>query len=121
MKLLLIRHPKPDVAEGTCYGRTDVPAQAAHLEEIAAALGQRWRNAGTTPHRVFCSPLVRCAALARALTRNADWPEPTLDPRIAEMHFGHWEGRPWSEIPAHEMQAWRADIGRVAPPGRVAG
>ena len=117
MKLLLIRHPRPDIAEGTCYGRTDVPAQAAHLDTVAQALRQRWRATQGRPHQVFSSPLSRCAALARALARDAQWPEPVFDHRIAEMHFGHWEGRPWSEIPSHEMQAWRADIGRVAPPG----
>lgn len=117
MKLLLIRHPRPDVAEGTCYGRTDVPAQADHLDAVAEALRHRWGATGGTPHRVYSSPLTRCATLAQALARDAAWPEPVFDHRIAEMHFGDWEGRPWREIPEHEMQAWRADIGRVAPPG----
>ena len=105
------------MAEGTCYGRTDVPPRAEDLEAVTAALRARWRRADAPPHRVYSSPLARCALLARALARDAAWPEPTFDERIAEMHFGHWEGRPWREIPTREMEAWRADIGRVAPPG----
>lgn len=116
MKLLLIRHPKPDVDEGLCYGRMDVPPQRAHLEETVEALRARWRSAGNPPHRVFSSPLQRCALVAHALADDA-WPRPSFDPRIAEMSFGHWEGRPWAAVPGHEMAAWRADIGRVAPPG----
>ncbi|MEN9315724.1 MAG: hypothetical protein RIS35_2117 [Pseudomonadota bacterium] len=116
MKLLLIRHPRPDVDEGLCYGRMDVPPQAAHLDETVEALRARWQAAGNPPHRVFSSPLRRCALVANALA-DRPWPRPVFDPRIAEMSFGHWEGRPWAEVPAEQMSAWRADIGRVAPPG----
>lgn len=117
MRLLLIRHPRPDVAEGTCYGRSDVPPRAEDLEATVEALRRRWRAADARPHRVFSSPLSRCALLAGALAADGGWPPATVDERIAEMHFGRWEGLPWKDIPRHEMDAWRGDIGRVAPPG----
>jgi alpha-ribazole phosphatase len=117
MRLLLIRHPKPDVVEGTCYGRTDVEPRADHLEELVARLRDRWLGgAHPRPTAVFSSPLTRCARVARALAADA-WPRPQFDERIAEMNFGHWEGRPWSELPRDEIEAWRADIERWVPPG----
>lgn len=117
MRLLLIRHPKPDVPEGTCYGRSDVPPEAAHLESTIEALRARWGASDrSAPHRVFSSPLQRCARVADALAGNG-WPPPIFDHRIAEMDFGHWEGRPWADLPPEQMNAWRADIARVAPPG----
>lgn len=117
MRLLLIRHPRPDVADGTCYGRTDVAPQADHLRETVDALRARWRGAGrAAPAGVFSSPLQRCALVANALAGDA-WPQPRFDPRIAELDFGRWEGRPWAQLPREELDAWRADITGVAPPG----
>jgi len=116
MRLLLIRHPRPDVAEGTCYGRTDVAPQAGHLREVVDALRERWRAAGRPPAAVYSSPLQRCALVAHALAGDA-WPHPRLDDRIAEMDFGRWEGNLWSRLPRDEIAAWRADITGVAPPG----
>lgn len=117
MKLLLIRHPRPDVPEGTCYGRLDVAPQRAHLEESVQRLRTRWLSgAHPSPTAVFSSPLQRCALLADALSRNL-WPQVRHDERLAEVHFGEWEGRPWAQLPRHELDAWRADIANHRPPG----
>lgn len=117
MRLLLIRHPRPDVAEGTCYGRLDVPPQQAHLDETVQRLRARWRAEGRRPPAaVFSSPLQRCARLAQALAGDV-WPGVRHDERIAEVSFGRWEGRPWAELPREELNAWRADIAGCRPPG----
>ena len=117
MRLWLIRHPKPDVPEGTCYGRTDVPTDADHFDAVVARLrGLHGSADGPTPLRVITSPLSRCARVAHALAGDP-WPAPEVDERIAEMHFGHWEGRPWGELPRHEIDAWRDDIAHWRPPG----
>jgi alpha-ribazole phosphatase len=121
MKLRLIRHPRPAVVEGLCYGRMDVPPDAAHLQAMTERLAARWRGgARPLPALVFSSPLRRCTQLAEALASSlaADgWPPTRLDARIAEMDFGHWEGTRWNEIPPAELAAWRADIAELAPPG----
>ena len=111
MKLALIRHPVPDIAPGTCYGRLDVPAQQAALAALVRGCLDLPR-----PAAVFTSPLVRCRAVAGALATQG-WPEPLADPRLAELDFGQWEGRRWSEIEAAALAAWRADLVAVAPPG----
>ena len=110
MKVWLIRHPKPAVPEGTCYGRTDVGTDDAHFAQVVERLRALHGSAdGPTPLQVYTSPLSRCARVARALA-GAPWPDPIVDPLLAEMHFGHWEGKPWSAIPRAEIDAWRDDI-----------
>ena len=81
MILHLIRHPRPLVAAGICYGRLDIPA------ENAAAEAARLRRELPLELPVWSSPLLRCRALAAELH-----PLPRIDDRLAEMDFGAWEG-----------------------------
>ncbi len=106
MRLHLIRHPKPQIEAGRCYGRLDVPA----LEVEAVANALRAELPAGAP--VFTSPLRRCHDLASLLHAS-----PSADERLVEMHFGEWEGRPWDEIPRAELDAWAADVAGYAPPG----
>lgn len=102
MRLHLIRHTKPLIEPGICYGRLDCPAEDA----VSAAVGLL---AGLP---VWSSPLRRCRDLAERLH-----PQPIIDHRLAEMHFGDWEGRRWDDIPRAELDAWAADVAGYAPPG----
>jgi alpha-ribazole phosphatase len=102
----LIRHPRPLVGPGICYGRLDFEAENAKV--LAARL--RAELAPGLP--VWSSPLRRCRVLAEALH-----PLPALDERLAEMDFGAWEGRKWDDIPRAELDAWAADVAGYAPPG----
>ncbi len=104
MRVFLIRHPRPTVAEGLCYGRTDVAA----LPGDAAAL--RARLPAGMP--LFSSPLARCRTLAGDLH-----PAPVWDERLREMDFGDWEMRSWADIPRAELDAWAAAPLDYAPPG----
>lgn len=111
-RLWLVRHPRPAVPVGLCYGAADVPIDDAHLVELLEALPARLpRDAA-----VYSSPLSRCLRLARAL-HAAGFASPTVDARLREMDFGRWEGRQWSELPREEIDAWRDDIERYVPPG----
>lgn len=117
MKLLLIRHPKPDIPEGLCYGRLDVPPETADLERLVARLRARWASgAHPRPLAVFSSPLQRCARVAQALGGDL-WPQARMDDRLMEMNFGHWEGQLWGTLPPEQIEAWRADITGHVPPG----
>ncbi|MEO1042431.1 MAG: alpha-ribazole phosphatase [Pseudomonadota bacterium] len=111
MGLILVRHTTPDVAEGTCYGRTDLDVARtfeSEAEEVAAALPDFVR--------IVTSPLQRCKRLANhlSLSRNAPL---TVEPRLAEMDFGQWEGILWSEIPREELDAWAKDFIHARPHG----
>ena len=81
MQLHLIRHPRPDVAPGICYGQTDLG-----LAESAAAVAARLRPLLPESFALHASPLARARLLAEALGT------PRLDNRLKEIHFGDWRG-----------------------------
>lgn len=106
MKLWLVRHARPLVAAGVCYGATDLPADAAATRKAAAAL------AAQLPERVplSCSPLSRCTQLAgalHALRPDLVW---QVDARLREMDFGCWEQWRWSDIAQEAFAPWMADF-----------
>lgn len=113
MEVVLIRHAKPEVAAGVCYGRLDlalaqpvtpVPAQ------IAAAL--------PLPHRIVISPAQRAQGTAAQL--RACMPDPPtceVEPRLREMDFGAWEGQRWDAIPRDALDLWAADLMEARPHG----
>jgi alpha-ribazole phosphatase len=109
MTLYLVRHPRPDVAPGLCYGASDVPVREAEFAHAHAALVER----GLHGLPVYASPLRRCALLAERLAPG----RVTLDARLAEMDFGAWELRPWSDIPRGDVDAWTADLLHYRPGG----
>ncbi len=111
LKLRLIRHPKPQVATGICYGATDLLAEVEALEaQLEECLLM------PKPVLVFSSPLQRCLGLARALALRG-WPEPVIDSDFSEMNFGEWEMQAWSKIERRQIDAWAADISAYVPPG----
>ena len=106
MILHLIRHPRPLIEPGVCYGSLDVAA------ENAEAHAARLRAELPPGLPLWSSPLQRCRALAEALHAA-----PRFDARLAEMDFGDWEGRLWDAIPRQQLDAWAADVAGYAPPG----
>lgn len=106
MQVFLIRHPRPQVDDGVCYGRLDVPA--CDVAAVATSL----RPALPAGLPVLSSPLRRCRELAERLH-----PAPRFDDGLMEMHFGDWEGRRWDEIGAAALDAWAADLLHHVPPG----
>ncbi|MBI2307993.1 MAG: histidine phosphatase family protein [Rhodocyclales bacterium] len=106
MQVFLIRHPRPQVAPGICYGQLDLPA--LDVDTTAAAL--RAQLPAGLP--LIASPLQRCRVLAEALH-----PAPRFVPGLMEMHFGDWEGKRWDEIGIAALDAWAADLLHHAPPG----
>ncbi len=106
-EILLIRHTKPDIPSGLCYGQTDVPYEREDFEN--------WRNQHPWPssYRVYSSPLRRCHDLAlKALSGPI-----CLDARLMELHFGEWEKKLWHELPRQDTERWTSDYLNEAPPG----
>lgn len=106
MRLHLIRHPKPSIEPGICYGQLDI------LAKIETADVARLHVKLPPGLPVWSSPLLRCRQLAEQFH-----PQPIIDARLAEINFGDWEGRPWDDIPRHELDTWAADVAGYAPPG----
>ena len=114
--LWLLRHVPVLAALGLCYGRTDLACAVEATRSVAQAI------APTLPVRIdiFSSPLQRCTLLAGLLSALRPDLGPTrMDSRLAEMDFGAWEGRPWSDIGRAEFAAWMDDFadGRVGGHG----
>ncbi|MES2106904.1 MAG: histidine phosphatase family protein [Pseudomonadota bacterium] len=113
MRLYLIRHPQPEVAPDTCYGRSDLAANEAHCGQVLQAVSARL-PAGIP---VISSPLQRCAVLAHRLAEATQSVAPLLDARLMELDFGSWELRRWGDIPRTEIEAWAQDPVNYRPGG----
>ncbi|MDD0839074.1 histidine phosphatase family protein [Curvibacter sp. HBC61] len=116
-RLWLVRHPRPLVAAGVCYGRLDVAADPQHLQQVRDQLAQELPPGAHVHH----SPRQRCAKLAQALCevrpdlQSASPPDG--DPDLAEMDFGEWEGQTWDALGEAAVSAWTADFAHHAPGG----
>jgi alpha-ribazole phosphatase len=117
MRIALVRHPRPAIKPGRCYGRLDLalaPEGEAALPGIAARL------AGFPAAAIWSSPARRCCIVAAALAAGRNL-APCLDPRLAELDFGAWEGMAWEDVPRPALDAWAAAPLGFAPPGGETG
>lgn len=106
MQIFLIRHPRPLIDAGVCYGRLDI--DCADAPHVAARLRPLLPEG--TP--VISSPLRRAWQLAEALD-----PQACIDARLTEIDFGEWEGQSWDDIGRDALDAWAADVYNFSPPG----
>lgn len=117
MRIVLIRHPTPLIAPGICYGRLDVgvdPSADAWIDRLAADPPLQ------TAQRIWTSPANRCRVPANAMAQALAVPV-TIDPRLRELDFGHWEGQPWDAISRTELDRWAAAPLSFVPPGGESG
>lgn len=114
-RLWLLRHARPLVDPGVCYGRLDVAADAA--DTLRAA--EKFSATLTAQAALHYSPLQRCEQLVHALIGL----QPDLvqnsgaDARLQEMDFGAWEGLAWDAIARTEIDAWARNLAGYAPGG----
>ena len=107
----LLRHG--DTGQRSYRGQLDDALTATGWEQLrAAVVGCGWDG-------VVSSPLQRCAAFARELAQARDLPL-RFDPRLAEYHFGEWQGVPIETLADEQGDAlgrfW-ADPVAHPPPG----
>lgn len=100
MPVHLIRHTRPAAAPGLCYGHLDIALADSFADELAT-LQKNLVVLSANKYPVISSPSQRCLQLAQALDANAQ-----SDARLAELDFGDWEGRLWSEIDSPEARHW---------------
>ncbi|HUG60074.1 MAG TPA: histidine phosphatase family protein [Candidimonas sp.] len=113
MRLYLVRHPKPLVAAGVCYGSSDIGVDERDTDNVLREVSAKLPKGLD----IYSSPLQRCAGLARCLADAFDCVSPVFDERLAEMHFGDWELRAWDDIPRDEIDAWAGDLTMYRPGG----
>lgn len=106
MRLYLVRHPRPELAPGICYGASEVPCSDASFAQAATLL----RPSLPYGLPVFTSPLQRCERFAQVLCGLAPSMSYQVEERLREMDFGAWEGRAWADIAQTELSAWADDF-----------
>ncbi|MEJ0027559.1 MAG: histidine phosphatase family protein [Rhizomicrobium sp.] len=95
MRIAFLRHGPTDWnAEGRIQGRIDMPLSAAGRAKMAGLLPPE----GFERARAFTSPLVRARETAALL----GFPDAVPDARLAEHHWGEWEGLTREEIMARD-------------------
>jgi alpha-ribazole phosphatase len=109
----LVRHPRPLVAAGICYGRLDLAEHDDAGGQIAMAVQSL---GGFSAQAIRASPALRCAGMAAAVADAQGIPT-AFDRRLLEMNFGTWEGQRWDDLPRAEIDLWAADVMRFTPPG----
>jgi alpha-ribazole phosphatase len=108
------RHPRPDGVAGRCIGQVDVPVDRRRAKRLAHRIRRQSRRDGG-PREVWTSPLQRAACVGRWLARWG-WRH-RVDPRLAELDFGSWDGETWERIGPAPVDAWCRDFARHAPGG----
>ncbi|MEM9172276.1 MAG: alpha-ribazole phosphatase family protein [Pseudomonadota bacterium] len=111
MAVILMRHTRPVLDKSYCYGSLDI-----ELAESFETDAKRATTSVPDVTRIVTSPLMRARQLAEYIA-TARRLNVTIDTRLVEMDFGSWEGRPWSDIPRNELDAWAADFLDARPHG----
>jgi alpha-ribazole phosphatase len=106
VRLWLVRHARPLVETGLCYGALDVAAD----EDETLSAAQRLAQVLPPSVELLASPLRRCTQLAQALAAVRPDLSARTDARLAEMDFGGWEGRLWNSLDRGELDAWAGDF-----------
>jgi probable phosphoglycerate mutase len=111
--LYFVRHGETDWNLVQRYqGQRDIPinatgrAQAARNGRVLAhELG---RNAGALDY--VASPLIRARETMEIVRREMGLPQAgyRIDDRLREIHYGHWEGELWNDLPATDPQGFAA-------------
>ncbi|MCP5159137.1 MAG: histidine phosphatase family protein [Gammaproteobacteria bacterium] len=110
----LLRHGEPEGGQ-KFRGAIDDPLSPRGWEQMQAAVGdyREWET-------IISSPLMRCAAFARALAGQLNCPLEIVE-EFTEIRFGVWEGCSVAEVHETDPQAlarfWRDPIAYPIPDG----
>lgn len=114
MKVTLLRHTSLQIAEGICYGQSDIDVSANFHQEMVSAQQKMLDESFTA---MYSSPLQRCHKLALGLASRIGHDRPIqLDERLKELHFGDWEMQSWGSISREVFDVWAQNYADMAPP-----
>jgi len=107
MEIYLIRHTKPLVEKGICYGQSDIDVR--NTFDIEAEKLIQW-----LPQELdilYSSPLLRCIKLSEKIQESfINKPKIIHDKRLIEMNFGDWELKKWDELDRKLSEQWIENI-----------
>jgi len=108
--IYLIRHTKPFISPGICYGQSDIDVFSTFKGELSNI---RLKLAVDASFKFISSPLQRCKILAEGLSNNSTI---KFENRLKELNFGDWENVLWNEIPKEPLKEWADNFVENAPP-----
>lgn len=107
------------------HGDTGQRSYRGQLDDALSPLGWAQMRGAVEGHawdRIVSSSMQRCAAFARELAEARGIPLAT-DPRLAEYHFGDWQGVPIEQLAEEQGDAlaafWRDPVGHPPPGGET--
>jgi|SRR5581483_5893266 len=111
--LYYVRHGETDWNRAQRYqGQRDIPLNATGREQavhngrtLAAALG-----AAAATLDFVASPLERARETMELMRRELGLPPQAYrtEARLSEVHYGHWEGELWQELPTRDPEGFAA-------------
>ena len=111
--LYFVRHGETDWNRAQRYqGRRDIPLNATGRSQaqrngrtLAEMLGP-----GAGALDFVASPLARATETMEIIRQELSLPAPEYrtDERLREIHYGHWEGELWSELPRTDPEGYAA-------------
>lgn len=109
MEIYLIRHTRPAIEKGICYGQADLDIVESFYEEAAIIR----EVIPAEIHQVYSSPLQRCRKLAEHLFESPI----EFHSDLMEINCGEWELLHWDAIPKEEVQPWMDNFVQIRMPG----
>ena len=101
--IYLIRHTKPLIEPGTCYGQTDCSVADDYSVKLLNIINYFEE---IKIDAIYSSPLKRCAVLAEDLAKTQLNHPVIYDDRFKEINFGNWEGQKWDDIAREDIDNW---------------
>jgi len=106
LDVYLIRHTKPLVESGTCYGQLDCDVAEGYVEQLSIIKDYLHDKKITA---IYSSPLRRCSLLAEDLARDYISNPVIYQEGLKEIDFGEWEGIQWNVIPRDKIDEWNTN------------
>ncbi len=106
LECYLVRHTKPNIASGICYGRLDLDVDERFIHD-AQTITEFLQIQGC--QKIITSPAKRCVRLAQHMAANSGV-SVVPDAAWLEFNFGDWEGLSWEQIGQNKIEAWQNDL-----------
>lgn len=103
LDIYLIRHTKPLIEPGTCYGQLDCPVADDYAVQLATIITY---FEDIKLNAIYSSPLIRCSVLAEDIAKEVVDEPVIYDDRFKEINFGDWEGKKWNDIARDKIDEW---------------
>lgn len=102
LNIYLVRHTKPLIEEGTCYGQLDCTVSDDYEKQLLK-LSDYFKHKEI--NAIYSSPLKRCAVLSQGLSNECNL-SVNYNDEFKEINFGAWEGLKWDDIPRSKIDEW---------------